>query len=162
MVQRGDFRLDLYHRLAFVTIRIPPLRERTDDLPELVSNLLSRLARHAALPPARVTAGFLDRLTRHDWPGNVRELEAVLARARLRREGEILDAGDLDLPEPPREPSASPVPLERRMIESALRESGDGIPEAAKRIGWTRQKLHRRMRALGIPGARGQRALLLS
>lgn len=163
MAARGSFRADLYHRLAFVTIRVPPLRERLSDLPDLVAHLLGQLRRQAGLPEGRASAGFLDRLARHDWPGNVRELEAVIARARLRSDRPVLEASDLDLPEPASTLStpgaASPGSLERVMIETALRESGEGLGEAARRIGWTRQKLHRRMAALGIPRLRGSAGL---
>jgi DNA-binding NtrC family response regulator len=95
----------------------------------------------------------MERLQSHPWPGNVRELEAVLARALLRaRTGDITPV-DLDLSPlgVEREPDApTDACLERLMLESALREAGGNVARAAGRIGWTRQKLYRRMVALGV------------
>ncbi|MBX3246763.1 MAG: sigma 54-dependent Fis family transcriptional regulator [Myxococcales bacterium] len=81
-VQRGKFREDLYFRLAVVPIELPPLRERLDDLPMLVDNLLTTLsAEQPSDPPLVISRGAIDALGGHDWPGNVRELRNVLARA---------------------------------------------------------------------------------
>ena len=145
----GAFREDLYYRLAIACVRVPPLRERRDDLPLLVTALLPGVARETGRDPVPLTRCAHRRLAQHDWPGNVRELQAVLARGLLRCDGRRLGAADLDLP-PREQPGGGAITLESEMIRNALRDHG-GIAAAARRIGWTRQKLYRRMGALGIP-----------
>lgn len=82
-VERGKFREDLYFRLAVVTLDLPPLRERREDIPAIAQNLLTRIddRSSAGLPPLTLDAPVLDALSGHDWPGNVRELRNVLERA---------------------------------------------------------------------------------
>lgn len=148
---RKRFRADLLYRIAVVEIQVPPLRQRLEDLPDLASFLLDRLASSAGLRPGFLGPDALDLLRSHDWPGNVRELESTLARGLLRSGGGALGACHLDLVRarslaPPPEP-----PSEAAMIVSALRESEGVIARAAARIGWSRQKLYRRMTRLGIP-----------
>jgi len=150
----GRFRGDLYHRLAVLRVRAPPLRARVDDLAELVPALLARLHRRFGAPRTRATPCAVLRLAAHPWPGNVRELAAVLARAAVARAGGPIRAEDLvfdPAPEPAEanEPART-GPLEADMIRAALREAGGSIVGAARRIGWTRQKLYRRSRALGV------------
>ena len=82
-VERGKFREDLYFRLAVVPIEMPPLRERREDLPLLVENVLADLDRHEEGEPMRVAPDVVASLAGHDWPGNVRELRNVLARASI-------------------------------------------------------------------------------
>jgi DNA-binding NtrC family response regulator len=80
-IQEGKFREDLYHRLTGVTIRLPPLRERLDDLPELVDYFLARAAEATSRPQPAVPPATLDQLRKYHWPGNVRELRNVILRA---------------------------------------------------------------------------------
>lgn len=80
-IAEGKFRRDLFHRLNRVTLRLPPLRERPDDLPELVGFFLTRAAEAANRPRPAVSAGAFDRLRAYDWPGNIRELQNVVFRA---------------------------------------------------------------------------------
>jgi DNA-binding NtrC family response regulator len=150
LTAEGRFREDLYWRLAVVAVRLPPLRERPEDLPEIAAHLLRRLARRHALPCAQLTAAALDRLRVHAWPGNVRELEAVLARALLAHGGGELPAAALVLAATlPEGAVRADARLEEEMIRDALRRGG-GAVEAARLIGWSRQKLYRRMSALGV------------
>src|SRR5690606_37335503 len=86
---RGDFRLDLYHRLATVTIEVPPLRARRADIPQLARRLLRRHAEE--LGPKDLTAAALGHLCAYRWPGNVRELSAVLYRAAATTAGAEID-----------------------------------------------------------------------
>ena len=146
----GRFRSDLYHRLAVLELRVPPLRERLDDLPLLVRGLAPRLREETGLSGPTLTAEAWRELRAHDWPGNVRELHAVLARALLRTGGGPIGPQDLRLADAPPVASGDSPGLEQTMIESALREARGNITEAAARIGWTRQKLYRRLRDLGI------------
>jgi DNA-binding NtrC family response regulator len=83
MVAAGTFRADLYYRLNVLPIRLPPLRERLDDLEALVEALAEDIARRSGLPHKSLNADALDLLARHDWPGNIRELRNVLEQATL-------------------------------------------------------------------------------
>lgn len=151
-VARGLFRADLYYRLAMVVLRVPPLRARREDIPLLVRHLGARLARRTGQRNVRCTPAALRALRDYRWPGNVRELEAVLAGALVRSRGGPILPGHLELADEPcaRDDDARRVPLERQMVETALRRSGGVLTEAAARIGWSRQKLLRRMTALGV------------
>jgi DNA-binding NtrC family response regulator len=154
-VAAGRFRRDLFYRLAVVRVEVPPLRERISDLPQLVESLGPRLERETGCGPLRLSGRALAALRTHDWPGNVRELHAVLARALLRANGARIEdfhlgrlaSGRSALPEKQDGISTS---LERRMIEAALRNADGSIAGAAREIGWTRQKLYRRVKALGL------------
>jgi len=99
-VQAGQFRQDLYYRLNVIEIRVPPLRERLEDLVVVSERVLERLARDAGVwPPPRLTRDALVHLARYPFPGNVRELENLLHRAVALSGGEVLDVYDLGLPE---------------------------------------------------------------
>ena len=99
-VQSGLFRQDLYYRLNVIQIRVPPLRERIEDLPAISERVLERLAREAGVWPApRLTPEALIHLQRYAFPGNVRELENLLHRAVALSGGETIDVYDLGLPE---------------------------------------------------------------
>jgi DNA-binding NtrC family response regulator len=91
----GSFRLDLYHRLSALEIRMPALRERLDDLPVLVPHLLAIVCEELARPGTTVSAAALERLAAYDWPGNVRELQHVLTKARLLATGVTIGADDV-------------------------------------------------------------------
>jgi two-component system response regulator HydG len=105
LVSRGEFREDLYWRLAVVPIQVPPLRERRDDIPLLVAYILAK-RRGAAKSggsdeegryPTRISEPALERLMEYHWPGNIRELENVLSRAAILCDGSEIQSGDLDL-----------------------------------------------------------------
>ena len=99
-VQAGRFRQDLFYRLNVIGIKVPPLRERLDDLPDIADALLGRLAREAGvLPPPRLVDGARALLARYAFPGNVRELENLLHRAVAMSDGEVIQPHDLALPE---------------------------------------------------------------
>jgi DNA-binding NtrC family response regulator len=152
LVARRTFRQDLFFRLAVVELRVPSLRERLEDLPELASHLVTRLAATSGLPAARVSDSAIEKLVSHAWPGNVRELESVLARALLVARDGVIDACDILVPalQPEDESARHDATLEERMILLALGESRGNVVQAARRIGWSRQKMYRRMRALGL------------
>lgn len=98
-VQAGRFRQDLYYRLNVIQIRVPPLRERIEDLPDIAARVLERIAQDAGVSPApRLTADALVQLADYGFPGNVRELENLLHRVVALCEGELIDAVDLGLP----------------------------------------------------------------
>jgi DNA-binding NtrC family response regulator len=152
-VRHGRFREDLYHRLAVLLVQVPPLRARLDDLRPLVEALAPALARDTGCPPPRLTRSAWAALERHDWPGNVRELQAVLGRAMLAAEGAEIDARHLLLGHGSGgagRAAASARGRERAMIEAAVAECGGSIAAAAAVIGWSRQKLYRRLRDVGL------------
>ncbi len=95
MVERGEFREDLYYRLRGITLEVPPLRLRMSDLPRLAGNLLARIAAERGEDQKGLSGDALELLSRHRWPGNVRELENVLRAASLFAESETITAADL-------------------------------------------------------------------
>jgi DNA-binding NtrC family response regulator len=151
-VAAGRFRQDLFYRLVVYPIRVPPLRERLEDLPLLVGHFLRRFAGDVPRPIARVTPAMLDALAQHDWPGNVRELENVVHRAMLSSEGDVLDVASL--PESLRAMRCGTRPaldltqgvseeahvvllatLERDAISRALAREGGNVTRAARLLG---------------------------
>jgi transcriptional regulator with GAF, ATPase, and Fis domain len=96
-VAEGNFREDLYFRLAVFPVRLPPLRDRVEDLPVLAQALVRRFAEEAGHGPRRLSRKAVARLLAHDWPGNIRELENALRRAVLLVAGDVLEAEDLAL-----------------------------------------------------------------
>jgi DNA-binding NtrC family response regulator len=153
LVERGGFRSDLFHRLAVLEVLVPPLRDRIEDLRALVAELAPQLSRETGCVVPQIDEDAWHALETHAWPGNVRELRAVLARAMLRAGPEPLSArhlGPLGGRGGERTVGPSSDSLERRMIVDALDRADGVVAHAARRIGWTRQKLARRMRAIGI------------
>src|SRR6185295_7458901 len=116
LVSRGQFREDLYWRLAVVPIQVPPLRERKEAIPSLAAHILAK-RRGAAKSfagsetpyPTQMTAKALARLQSYRWPGNIRELENVLSRAAILCDGETIRSHDLDMLGLDRPPGAAPA-----------------------------------------------------
>ena len=155
--ESGRFRSDLWWRLAVIRIEVPPLRRRLADLPLIVERLAAGLEAECGRGPLRLTESAWSRLSEHRWPGNIRELRGVLARALLDAETLPLDANSIHPdPEPGRDRNQAKG-LEERMIREALDSSAGHIGRAAARIGWSRQKLYRRMSALGLRTAQSTR-----
>ena len=165
MVKEGTFREDLFFRLRVLDIRIPPLRERREDLEPLMQFLLQKASRKVGCGPLRVTDDAKSRVLSHDWPGNVRELENALERAAILCDdseitGDLLgietDEGDAAVFEgtaaeaPPSEDNAdSLVEYFKRFVVAHQGELGE--TELAKRLGISRKALWERRRKLGIP-----------
>jgi DNA-binding NtrC family response regulator len=159
-IAAGRFRADLFYRLNVVTLSIPPLRERPDDLPQLCEVLADSIARQLGLPPFDIPVETVERLSRHDWPGNVRELANVLERALLRADGNRIAATDLEpiLPAPKIRPTSSQTPAlteiladaERQAIRGALRACTGNKAQAAKQLGISRATLYEKLTVLGI------------
>ena len=123
-VQEGRFRQDLFYRLNVIQVRMPALRERIADLPDIVNAVLERIARDAGVQPApRLTADALSRLGGYAFPGNVRELENLLHRAVALADGEVIDWPDLGL-------------SDDAFIESEWHALG-GLPEPAPTLGFS-------------------------
>lgn len=170
LVKEGRFREDLYYRLNVISLAIPPLRERPDDIPLLARHFLKK---HAALiggQAATISPAALDQLLRHNWPGNVRELEHVMERAmafcggqEIRPEHVTAPAGEAAEPvtwavgiEPPEgtRPGLTDTlsDIERRMILMALRQCDNNQVRAAQRLGIPRTTLRDKMAKYKIPG----------
>jgi DNA-binding NtrC family response regulator len=162
-VEEQRFRPDLYFRLNVFQVALPPLRERTEDLPALVGEGLETLAARLGLLPPHPTPEFLARLAEHSWRGNVRELMNVLERLLVRRAGGMLSAADLDgmledwsfRSGGSRETGTMQTlsdlveeigEVERREILAALEWSGGNVTGAARRLRIPRSTLRHRIR----------------
>jgi DNA-binding NtrC family response regulator len=152
----GRFRDDLYYRINVISITLPPLRERREDLPTLVEHLLA--TRQIGAKPFRVTPKALAALQRYDWPGNVRELANVLERAQILAEGAEITPDDLPeavagLAGPPPDRPADPLNLagvEKRHVEAVLKKTGGNKVAAARALGVSRRSLYRLIERHGI------------
>src|SRR5215471_360836 len=153
-VADGEFRADLFYRLNVFPIRLPPLRERREDIPALVWSIIRRrqgaLRRHITTVPAEA----IKTLQQHSWPGNIRELENVVERALIHSTGDTLVLLDRNLETFDREPAADTLmSVERAHIEGVLRDCGwriNGLGNAAERLGLHPNTLRFRMKKLGI------------
>ena len=161
LVGRGEFREDLYYRLNVVPIRVPPLRERVQDIPDLCEHILLRAAGGAA--PRTIARTALARLSAYAWPGNVRELENELARAAALADGaievqhlspQVAAAAPAPAVKPPRGRELQLRPqieaLERTLVEEALRRTGGNQTAAARLLGLSRFGLQKKLRRYGI------------
>jgi DNA-binding NtrC family response regulator len=146
-VNAHKFRADLYYRLAVIEVRLPPLRERLDDLPLLVEHLLATLQGRGRADSVLGSAGFLAELASHSWPGNVRELRNYLERCLAMPSPPALETAPL---EPGARPSLAELSLraardrfEREYLEDCLRSYGDNLAAAARAAGIDRSQLYR-------------------
>jgi len=165
MVAEGTLRDDLRHALSVMTIPLPPLRERIEDVPLLAQHFVERWNRQAETPREGLAPEAVDLLSRHDWPGNVHELREVIALACQKASGVLLVPGDL----PPRfhgpvglDPLAAeggPLPMdlddillrvEKKLIGMALRRARGNKTQAAQLLKVSRPRLYRRMETLGL------------
>ncbi len=181
----GRFREDLYYRLNVVEVRVPPLRERVEDIPALARHFLRRLTEDVGLPLKRLSEDALQRLVRASWPGNVRQLENAIKSSALLSRGTVIGSEELRLPDesiaPPRaEPEEAPAyeaprPLdatttlpagrirnkaeweahERERILAALVRCGWNKTRAAKELKVSRRNLYRKIERYGIEGSNG-------
>jgi len=159
-VAEGKFREDLYYRIRVVPLRLPPLRERKEDIPLLVDHLVRKQALRLGRPPLVPDADAMRALLDHDWPGNIRELEHALERALLLARGEALVPADF-----PPEIAARPRPepetgegryrrardaWERKYLEDLLREAGGSVGKAAELAGLHRSTLYEKLARYGL------------
>ncbi len=154
-IKAGAFREDLFYRLSVVTIALPPLRGRREDIPLLADGLLRRIQVRRALPPRALAPAALTALQGHDWPGNVRELENTLERALVLAQGAEIAPEDLDLAAQPQLMADGGVPggalslaaAEVQQITRALAVTGGRLAQAAAILGIDRKTLWRKIRA---------------
>nr|WP_229407215.1 sigma-54 dependent transcriptional regulator [Methylobacillus flagellatus] len=158
MVLEGRFRSDLFYRLNVLTMNMPPLRERGDDILLLAKHFAVQTERRYGLQPRPFSAGATSMIREYHWPGNVRELKHQVSRAvLLGRESQIMPH-DLALPGSLQPEQAMTIPergvtlesAEKALIENALRQSNNNVSEAARQLGITRMAMRYRMERHGI------------
>ncbi|PID78729.1 sigma-54-dependent Fis family transcriptional regulator [bacterium DOLZORAL124_64_63] len=158
LLATGQLREDFYYRIRVLTLNIPPLRDRREDIPLLTHHFLARIARRQGRPDEPlVMTSAMRRLMHHRWPGNVRELENALEHAMVLSRGGAIEAAHLPpelAPDKPAGPSRRDVPLhseaEKAMLAEALQETGWHRSRAARRLGMDRTTLWRKIREYGL------------
>ncbi len=161
MVQQKRFREDLYYRLNVVTLELPPLRERPEDILLLAEHFLNDFCRKARRRPPELTPAAQQRLQTHPWPGNVRELRNLMERLAYLTAADPIDADDLAFVSSPRGLSVAlsegGLPLNEATakfqidyIRRAIERSGGNMSLAAAELGLHRSNLYRKMRQLGM------------
>ena len=169
LVADGRFRHDLYYRINVIELRVPPLRERLDDLAGLSAKILGRLAEAQGRPVPTLDQDAVQALREYPFPGNVRELENILERALALADGDLLTADDLHLPRreedsragadprglDPRDTATSALPsyieeIERAAIQHALQENRYNKTRTAQALGITFRALRYKLKKLGI------------
>jgi DNA-binding NtrC family response regulator len=157
-VAAGRFREDLLYRVNTVEVRLPPLRERGEDIVHLASYFLQRHAARYASKAKGFEPEALRLLQSHAWPGNVRELAHTIERAVLMAPGELVGPADLALTAAAPRASASPFEgltleeVERMVIERALERHDRNVTDAARALGLSRSALYRRLQQFGLKG----------
>ena len=162
-VAEGNFRQDLFYRLNVIELRVPPLRERREDISLLAETVLQRLSESSGLPPAALAPEALEKLKSYRFPGNVRELENMLERAYTLCDDNRIDAEDLRLVDAhankdPGEASLAQIDnledylesIERKLIMQALEETRWNRTAAAERLGMSFRSLRYRLKKLEI------------
>jgi len=174
-ISAGRFREDLYYRLNVVPVRLPPLRERREDIPELVSHFLARFASERRISTPELSKEAMAALQAHDWPGNVRQLRNIIERTLILTPGDRVGCIEVDLlpPEildsqasagvggpslaimgsPLREARES---FEREYLKIQIRRFSGNISRTASFIGMERSALHRKLKALGLGDKRDE------
>ena len=156
MTKQGEFRSDLYYRLNVFPIRIPPLRERREDIPLLVHYFMEKYARRMGKRIEAVPTATMQKLVDWPWPGNVRELQNMIERGVILSRGFVLEIPLAELDQPSvsalrgNNGASTLEAFERQHILQALRESGWVVAGAAARLGLNRSTLNARMRKLEI------------
>jgi DNA-binding NtrC family response regulator len=157
MIARGLLREDLYYRLSTIVVRIPPLRERRDDILPLATHFLERFRVELGRPRASFTPSAAEGLPQYDWPGNVRELRNAIERAMIVAESDAIGRSDLGLPPDSKE---APTPsgaedlsldaMERRHVALVLERAGGSKTRAAAMLGVSRSTLWDKLKRYGM------------
>jgi two-component system, NtrC family, response regulator AtoC len=175
MIEEGTFREDLYYRLNVFPINLPPLRDRTGDLPLLVDHFIAKFSRNSARQVIGCSEAAMNKLRAYTWPGNVRELENIIERAMILAKGDHIDGGDLDFGRRAQQSGSTPTlsssdavprqaadddpsrPLAERLLDkekaeivAAVEKSNSNIAGAARMLGINRSTLYYRMRKHGL------------
>ncbi len=157
MVNEGKFRQDLLYRINTVEVKVPPLKDRLDDLPMLIDHFLKIYCKKYNMPLKRISSSTLKRLEKHNWPGNIRELQHSVERAVIMSESQVLEPNDFFLSQLDDNNSAdiSSTTLnleetEKILIRKVIDKHGGNISKAAKELGLTRASLYRRIEKYGL------------
>lgn len=157
MVNENKFRQDLLYRINTVEVKVPSLKDRLEDLPELIEHFLKIYGKKYNRPSKRVSQSTLKRLEKHNWPGNIRELQHAVERAIIMSESNILEPSDFFLSQM-EDKQASEIntasmnleDTEKMLIRKVVDKHGGNISKAAKELGLTRASLYRRLEKYGI------------
>lgn len=165
-VRNGNFREDLFYRLNVIPIKLPPLRERADDIPLLADHFLAKFNKRLGTAVEGISPDAIAALLSHQWPGNIRELENLIERSVLLLDGTTLTLADLpglspDNIEPMTEIDASEMglkeyvrvytaKLERARIQRVLEEEHSNVTRASKKLGISRKSLQMKMKDYGL------------
>jgi two-component system nitrogen regulation response regulator NtrX len=169
-IEKGRFRDDLYYRLNVIPIRVPPLRERIEDIPALVNEFLKENSANINLGPKALSTEALQKLQKYHWPGNIRELKNLVERLVIMTQGKEIRVSDIPPPygqDPYPEPAiASSLQantfkeakesFERAFIARKLQEYKWNISQTADAIGIERSNLHKKIKAYGLDTSRSQ------
>lgn len=157
MVEKGDFREDLFYRLYVVVITLPPLRDRQDDILLLLNHYLAVFNKENGKRIEGFTPAAYERLSAYGWPGNIRELRNLVERMVVLARGSVIDLKDI--PPQVREQAAGAVridaeltvdEMEKRMVVQALEKTGGNRTAAAEKLGISRRTLHRKLNEYGL------------
>ena len=162
-MEEGRFRQDLYYRLNVIPLRVPPLRDRKEDIPLLVKRFLKDFSSKEGEEEKTITADALAILMQHSWPGNVRELKNIVERLNIMKVGNVIEADDIPLfmkkeqnPETEVTESApdslreAKTAFEKQYIAGKLKEYDGNVSRTASAIGLERSNLHRKIKAYGL------------
>ncbi len=157
LVQEGAFREDLFYRLNVIEIRLPPLRERREDVPMLAEHFVERIAHEVGKHVNNISSGALRLLMDHNWPGNVRELENAIERAIVACRSNTLTEEDLAFIQDNGAARAWKVPdnltleeVEKQVIVATMHRMGGNVKEAAGSLGIDRSTLYEKLKRYGI------------
>ncbi|MBE6365633.1 MAG: sigma-54-dependent Fis family transcriptional regulator [Lentisphaerae bacterium] len=154
MVEKGEFREDLFYRLSVVDLHLPPLRERKDEIPELVNAFIKEFAAENMKDISGITPEALAMLSANEWQGNIRELRNCIEKMVVLATGNVLDTADVpEFQTPPAVKKAPEDPLnlensEKELIRKALAECGNNRAAAARKLGISRRTLYRKLESM--------------
>jgi two-component system nitrogen regulation response regulator NtrX len=164
-MEAGRFRQDLYYRLHVIPLRVPPLRDRKEDIIHLTERFLQDFAAKEGQQPKTLSTGALEKLMAHDWPGNVRELKNIIERLIILTPSNEIRAEDIPELSIKTEPDASfqeapaaagdslrdaRLDFERQFILKKLEEYDGNISRTAEAIGLERSNLHKKLKSLKV------------
>ncbi len=153
MVASGEFRQDLYYRINTVSVELPPLRERKDDIPAFVELFAQKYAKVYGKPTPAVSGQALSRLMTRQWPGNIRQLEHTVEKAVIMSDSDQLSICDFDMSEDLMQanlPTGTLVDMEKKAIAAAMKQHGSNMAEVARQLGVTRQTLYNKIKKYGL------------
>ncbi len=157
MVNENKFRQDLLYRINTVEIKVPSLKERMEDLPDLIEHFLKIYSKKYNMPSKRVSPSTMKRLEKHTWPGNIRELQHAVERAVIMSDSNVLEPNDFFLSQMDDNKTSDVTSAtmnleetEKMLIRKVIDKHGGNISKAAKELGLTRASLYRRLEKYGI------------